>query len=157
MKRAITGFDWDDQEDWVAWLDCGHTQHVRHQPPFVERQWVTTTQGRRRHLGHHLDCVRCDHGELPNQMALEWRSRTFNERDIPNNLPTDHGRETGIWQVVEVIRGQLRHQLPAQGVDARLMPGVAGVIPPGSSWQLECHEQASFQITCYRAVVVDWV
>jgi len=30
MNRRITGFHQDDVGDWVAELDCGHTQLVRH-------------------------------------------------------------------------------------------------------------------------------
>lgn len=65
MKRAIIGFRRDEAGDWVALLDCGHPQHVRHRPPFVERPWVETAEGRRSMLGTMLDCVRCDRGEPP--------------------------------------------------------------------------------------------
>jgi hypothetical protein len=30
MNRAIVGFLQDAEQHWVAKLDCGHTQHVRH-------------------------------------------------------------------------------------------------------------------------------
>jgi hypothetical protein len=32
---------------------------VRHNPPFTARHWVTTTEGRRSHLGSQLICVAC--------------------------------------------------------------------------------------------------
>ena len=60
MKQEIVGFDQDEVGDWVAILACGHTQHVRHNPPLVSRPWVLTETGRRRFLGHQLDCERCD-------------------------------------------------------------------------------------------------
>jgi hypothetical protein len=41
-------------------LECGHNQHVRHDPPYVERPWVITEHGRRSRLGQELNCVRCD-------------------------------------------------------------------------------------------------
>jgi hypothetical protein len=31
---------------WVAELECGHRQHMRHRPPFERREWVTTPEGR---------------------------------------------------------------------------------------------------------------
>ena len=65
MKRAIVGFHQDDEQHWVADLACGHTQHLRHVPPFTERPWVTTEEGRREKLGVELDCVDCDGGERP--------------------------------------------------------------------------------------------
>jgi hypothetical protein len=60
VERAIVGFDRDDVGDWVALLGCGHRQHVRHRPPWQERPWVLTTEGRRGRLGTSLNCVVCD-------------------------------------------------------------------------------------------------
>ena len=60
MEQSIVGFDQDELGDWRAILACGHRQHVRHNPPLVERPWVLTEEGRRRFLGHKLDCKRCD-------------------------------------------------------------------------------------------------
>jgi len=63
MKRRISGFHRDEHGDWVADLECGHTQHVRHQPPWTVREWVTTEEGRNAFLGHELLCVKCASGE----------------------------------------------------------------------------------------------
>jgi hypothetical protein len=59
MKRKIVGFDQDAVGDWVAELECGHAQHVRHQPPFQMRSWVITPAGRQSRLGVELDCTAC--------------------------------------------------------------------------------------------------
>lgn len=59
IPRRIVGFHRDDEGDWVADLECGHTQHVRHNPPFRERSWVETEQGRRARIGQTLTCVEC--------------------------------------------------------------------------------------------------
>ena len=37
VERPITGYHQDELGDWVAELDCGHNQHVRHRPPFQLR------------------------------------------------------------------------------------------------------------------------
>jgi hypothetical protein len=63
--RAIVGFHRDAQHDWVAELACGHDQHVRHHPPWTNRPWVTTEEGRRARLGQTLDCKLCDEGAPP--------------------------------------------------------------------------------------------
>lgn len=63
MERAIVGFEQDELGDWRAILACGHRQHIRHNPPFVERPWVLTEEGRARFLGVALDCKACDEGE----------------------------------------------------------------------------------------------
>ncbi|MGH7987476.1 MAG: DUF3565 domain-containing protein [Candidatus Binataceae bacterium] len=43
----------------MAELECGHTQHVRHQPPFQLRPWVITAAGRRSRIGVELNCKEC--------------------------------------------------------------------------------------------------
>lgn len=60
MQQTIIGFEQDEIGDWRAILACGHRQHVRHNPPLVDRPWVLTAAGRARFVGHVLDCVLCD-------------------------------------------------------------------------------------------------
>nr|WP_067285845.1 DUF3565 domain-containing protein [Marinobacterium profundum] len=60
MKQPITGYHLDEAGDWVAQLACGHFQHVRHNPPWVNRPWVITEQGRASKLGSELRCKKCD-------------------------------------------------------------------------------------------------
>ena len=59
LPRRIVGYHLDEVGDWVAELECGHGQHVRHDPPWQQREWVTTEAGRVAHLGTILHCVRC--------------------------------------------------------------------------------------------------
>lgn len=59
MKRPIVGFHQDEEGVWVADLTCGHTQHVRHDPPWQNRAWVTTAEGRKAFLGVALVCRDC--------------------------------------------------------------------------------------------------
>jgi hypothetical protein len=37
MEHAIVAFDQDEVGDWLALFECGHRQHVRHNPPGQER------------------------------------------------------------------------------------------------------------------------
>lgn len=60
MKQRITSFHRDEEGDWVAELECGHGQHVRHDPPWQERAWVTTEAGRESRLGVLLECRNCE-------------------------------------------------------------------------------------------------
>lgn len=60
MKRKITGFEQDEEGHWVALLDCGHRQHVRHKPPFIERPWVVERQSREAMIGETIECPLCD-------------------------------------------------------------------------------------------------
>jgi hypothetical protein len=58
--QTIVGFHQDEQEDWIADLSCGHTQHVRHRPPWMLRPWVAHEEGRKQHIGVvTLLCKKC--------------------------------------------------------------------------------------------------
>ena len=46
----------------MAELACGHQQHVRHDPPWQVRNWVTTEEGRRSRVGTTLECPKCELG-----------------------------------------------------------------------------------------------
>jgi len=60
MKQPIVGFHKDEKGDWVADLKCGHTQHVRHNPPWQLRAWVTSEEGRKSKIGTGLNCKKCE-------------------------------------------------------------------------------------------------
>jgi hypothetical protein len=59
MKRRIVSFHKDERNDWVADLECGHAQHVRHRPPWINRPWVISAEGRRSRIGARLNCKQC--------------------------------------------------------------------------------------------------
>lgn len=65
MQQPITGYHADDEGHWVAQLACGHNQHVRHDPPWMIRQWVTTVGGREQMLGFRLECKKCEERAPP--------------------------------------------------------------------------------------------
>lgn len=60
MKQKISGYHKDEENHWVAELECDHFQHVRHDPPWVNRLWVTTEEGRNSMLDFELECKKCD-------------------------------------------------------------------------------------------------
>jgi hypothetical protein len=63
MEKAIVGFHQDEHADWVAELECGHNQHVRHDPPWQNRPWTSTEAGRLEVMGRFLGCKKCDDDE----------------------------------------------------------------------------------------------
>lgn len=67
VPQRIVGFHQDEEHHWVADLECGHTQHVRHDPPWQVREWVTIEAGRKSFLGQTLMCVKC--GGTPREPA----------------------------------------------------------------------------------------
>ena len=63
MLQLIISFHQDEENDWVTVLQCGHFQHVRHDPPFINRPWVTSKEGQDKMNGHQLKCKKCDTNE----------------------------------------------------------------------------------------------
>lgn len=60
MQQKIINFYQDELNDWVAYLMCGHSQHVRHKPPWQNRAWVVSKTSRAEKIGVLLDCLVCD-------------------------------------------------------------------------------------------------
>jgi hypothetical protein len=66
-ERRIVGFHQDEEQHWVAELECGHDQHVRHDPPWQNRPWVVLAAGREAALGRPLGCRKCEQGAPPDR------------------------------------------------------------------------------------------
>jgi hypothetical protein len=58
--QRIVGFRQDLEGEWVAELECGHSQHVRHDPPWQVYPWVLLEEDRSAHIGTRLFCRRCE-------------------------------------------------------------------------------------------------
>lgn len=55
----IMGFHQDTEGHWVVDLSCGHTQHLRHQPPWQARPWVLDPRQRALRIGQAFACGWC--------------------------------------------------------------------------------------------------
>lgn len=151
MQRTIVGFHQDEEQHWVADLDCGHSQHVRHDPPWQIRPWVITGEGRDQHLGTQLDCKLCDRRELPAHHAAYKRTATFDEATIPAGLRSRHTLKPGVWGVLHVLRGTLRYRAhEPQPVEDILGPGQIAHIPPEVPHEVEPVDAVSFYIEFYK-------
>ena len=60
MIQKIVGFHTDQVGDWVADLSCGHTRHLRHNPPWQNRNWILSEGERVKVIGMEIDCTECD-------------------------------------------------------------------------------------------------
>lgn len=109
MQRPITGYHLDEESDWVAELDCGHQQHVRHKPPFFNRPWTQTETGRTERIGTPLECPLCDRLEMPDGLSPIQRTPVFENESIPNALLSEHSTKAGIWAQIVVLKGSIRY------------------------------------------------
>ena len=153
MERPITRFEFDQAGDAIAILSCGHPQHVRHHPPFINRPWVITEEGRNTMLGKSLNCVRCDKFELPDSFAAYKRTPAFTQETVPAALRKDHSTRTGVWARIIVEEGKVRYRVPALKTDMELSPDRMGIVVPEVPHSVEPLGATRFFVEFYRAAV----
>ena len=105
---VITGFHQDAEGDWIADLACGHSQHVRHRPPWQSRPWVTSEAGRAEKLGASIDCPLCKMPEAPVGVGEYKRTATFTQSSVPIGLLRDHRTKPGVWARIVIEAGGSR-------------------------------------------------
>jgi tellurite resistance-related uncharacterized protein len=131
VLRTIDGFHLDEVGDWVAELSCGHGQHVRHRPPFVERPWVLTADGRAERVGSPLDCPLCDRAEPPAGLVIARTAGPFDEATVPPGLLRDHRVAERTWGRLRLLEGALRFTMAtAPPVDRTVRAPDEQAIPP---------------------------
>jgi tellurite resistance-related uncharacterized protein len=128
METTIVGFRPDDAGDWVAELGCGHGQHMRHTPPWQERPWVTTEEGRQGKLGARIDCPLCDAIALPPEAREYKRTATFTAETLPAALLQEHRTKAETWGRIVVTAGQL--EFHSRGRVHVLGAGDVGIVEP---------------------------
>jgi tellurite resistance-related uncharacterized protein len=152
VKRKIVAFHRDEESHWVAKLECGHNQHVRHDLPMSERPWVLTEPGRRSRLGIELECVRCDERELPAGHVAYRRTAEFTESTVPRALLSRHTTKPGVWARIHVLDGALLYLLREPfDEEQRLEPGAVGVVLPGVEHEVQPLGYARFFVEFFRA------
>jgi tellurite methyltransferase len=148
VDRAISGFHHDEGGDWVAELDCGHHQHVRHRPPFEVRSWVVDEEGRAARLGTALNCPLCDRAELPTRVGLARSSPVWTEDTMPAGLRRRHRLAPGTWARIHVQKGRLRFTMATDPPLVRELGGGESVqgVPPGIEHEVEPDGEVEFTI-----------
>ena len=154
MKRTITGFHRDEEGDWVAELDCGHGQHMRHTPPFFERPWVVTEEGRASRIGVEVDCLKCDQFEWPEGLVRFRHMPEFTEKTIPEGLQNDHMTKRGVWGKIILLEGELTYE-PEQGEAWLLTREQCGVVVPEMKHRLQARGHVRFFVEFYKCSVDD--
>ena len=159
MERPIVGFGQDDEGVPLAWLSCGHAQHIRHNPPFVNRPWVLTEEGRAGMLGRPLNCVRCDELDMPDDFVPYDQTAPLSEADLAVTPATTQPTAPGIWTRIVVLDGALRLRIPRLGVDRELSPAQPGTVPAEVAYSLEPVGAVQFcqEFYCSRRQYQAWV
>lgn len=152
----MVGFRLDEQGDWVARLECGHSQHVRHLPPFQERSWVLDDCTRRERLGSPLECPLCDRGELPDDLEAVRSTPTWDDRSVPPALRSEHRLAAGVWGQLVVESGSVDVQFAPAGEEASdggrqsVEAGGSRGIPPQAPHRVEVVPGSRFHLDIFR-------
>jgi len=139
MQRAICGYHRDDEGHWVADLNCGHSRHVRHDPPWQNRPWVTTPEGRQQFLGTPLDCLKCNMPRLPDHLTATGYIERFQQDTLPAIYLSDH-RVVEHWLKIVVQSGKLLYQGQScveEYAGFTLEPGFDGIVKPDAQFRLK--------------------
>jgi tellurite methyltransferase len=128
MEQPIARFHQDQQAHWVAELACGHTQHMRHVPPWQLRPWVLTEAGRAAMIGARLNCTLCEMGKPPASATPYKQTPRFTEASVPDALLREHRTKRDVWARIVVEQGKLAYHC-GRGVFV-LRPGVDGIVEP---------------------------
>lgn len=137
----------DDAGDWVADLSCLHGMHVRHHPPFQQRAWVLTNEGRRSRLGADVDCVLCDRFELPSGLHVAHTAGPFGATSVPEGLRHEHRVADGRWGILRVLDGSAGLSIEtAPPVAIRLRAGDSHPLPPGVTHAVTVDEPVTLAV-----------
>jgi tellurite resistance-related uncharacterized protein len=148
----IAGFHRDADGVWVAQLDCGHAQHVRHAPPFQHADWVTTEQGRAQKLGRPLPCSLCRMPRLPPCARVYKESPIYDRDTLPAGLSRSHRLRAGTWGQIVVHEGSVRYVLEDRDdLTFTLRPSLIGVVAPDAPHHIELLGSARVSIRFCRA------
>lgn len=135
---AIVGYHQDEQGDWVAELSCGHSQHVRHKPPWQLRPWVETEAGRQERIGAQLDCPACRMRPLPEGLKEYRRTAVFDEQSVPKGLLRDHRLKASAWGEIVVLDGRVSYFIEGEQPTCVVLSETL----PGAVWPEEPHRIA---------------
>lgn len=152
MQRTIVGFHQDEERNWVADLDCGHGQHMRHNPPFFERPWVVEEETRNARIGEKLACVKCDQFEWPEDLVFFRKTPEFDQEIIPPGLLKDHATKDGVWGRIVILEGTLiyRPVLPdGNEHPVTLTPTRPGIVVPEMKHAVEPDGEVRFFVEFY--------
>ena len=152
MLRPITYFVQDEIGDFIAYLSCGHRQHVRHNPPLTDYPWVQTEEGRAGKIGEKLDCIFCDSFEIPEHFVQTHKTPIFSAETVPAGLKRNHRTKAGIWAKINVVEGRLRYYVDGRQLTFELSPERIGIVVPELVHHVELMgEDVRFYVAFYQA------
>jgi tellurite resistance-related uncharacterized protein len=150
-RRAIAGFHLDEDGVWVAELDCGHAQHVRHEPPFQDRGWVLDEAQRSARIGQLLDCRNCLMPRLPDDVERYKATPEFDETTIPAGLLASHRLKADTWGRIVVVEGRLLYTIEEpEEIAFVLTPMLAGSVAPEARHHIEPRGKVRFFVEFLR-------
>lgn len=150
-ESVIEGFRLEEDGAWVVMLDCGHSRHIRHQPPFHRAPWLLSEQGRAARLGTRVACQLCHMPRMPTCCEPYRRTPRFGEQSTPAGLLRSHQLRAETWARIIVEEGRVHYVLEDDGGRTLVLrPGVIGVVAPERPHHVQPQRGAQFCVEFCR-------
>ena len=149
-ESKVRAFHQDEEGAWVAELECGHAQHVRHRPPMETREWVLTEEGRQTKVGASFPCRYCLMPRTPTEASEYKRTATFDKATTPAGLLKSHTTKDDVWGEIVVVAGRVLYVIEPDEESFVLKPGLNGTIAPRVPHHVEPEDGARFFVRFLR-------
>ena len=146
----IVGFHQDEEQHWVATLDCGHTRHFRHKPPFHNAPWTQSKEGREDMLQTPVPCPPCRMPRLPTCAKIYKETRVFDNDSVPAGLLKTHSVKSGTWGQIVVLEGMVHYVMEDEDLTVVLRPAIVGIIAPTRPHRVIIQPGARFKVQFSR-------
>ncbi len=151
VVRTIESLRRESEHAVVLRLGCGHTRHVRHNPPLSDHPWVVDQAASAEKVGQAIECGACVQRRLPAEAAFVRKTADFSESTVPRGLRADHRTRAGTWARVVVESGVLHIEFEAPLHErAEGRPGQPVSIPPELPHRVELDGPVVFAVEFLR-------
>jgi len=144
MKRRIAGFLQDQQDSWVAELDCYHAINYC-ASPFLKSTFSESIEVREQALNEAVNCIHCDTLEFPEGLTAYKKTPEFTETTIPKGLLNNHTTKLGTWGLIHVLDGSLIYIHEQEGINPiEILAGETAAVPPCMPHRVRANDKVRF-------------
>ncbi len=153
MDQNIVRFHQDEEGCWVANLICGHCQHVRHNPPWVNRPWISTEATRELYIGQSLNCLKCNMPNIPSSAKQIKCSEQYDQQSLHQQFVGAQVNNSDFWIKVIIFEGELVYRRLTEIPHGYVVDSeYSAVIEPRMKYILRSKGPVRFKFQYYQVV-----
>jgi|GEM_PF-893351 len=126
MQCKIIRFHKDEKGDWIVDLDCGHSRHMRHDPPWSNMDWIHSSEARWDRMQQPIECRSCDERKEPFiDLKLEAEEETTSD---PRDLQVAAAVKAAcLKEVIDIYQEALAGNLSVVEASEKAQKRIAGL------------------------------